>query len=148
LQSVSSYFGSLEEPVNPLLYVLAYGGGFVAQATPADMNQLAEIIEEGIRYPGFAFINIQSPCVTYGQPEQQLKEQKKIIQNLATLGHDPTDRIKAMILAQEYGRKLYTGVFYKDPEPSVTYEQLVKERNTILKKDAPAPEQILNLFKP
>ncbi|HSE39193.1 MAG TPA: 2-oxoacid:ferredoxin oxidoreductase subunit beta [Acidobacteriota bacterium] len=148
LQSVSSYFGSLEDPVNPLLYVLAYGAGFIAQASPADMNQLAEILEEGIRFPGFAFINIQSPCVTYGQPEQQLKEQKKMIQNLAALGHDPTDRIKAMTLAQEYGKKLYTGVFYKNPEPTVTYEQLVKERNTILMKDAVPPQRILDLFKP
>jgi 2-oxoglutarate ferredoxin oxidoreductase subunit beta len=112
------------------------------------MNQLAEILEEGIRFPGFAFINIQSPCVTYGQPEQQLKEQKKMIQNLAALGHDPTDRIKAMTLAQEYGKKLYTGVFYKNPEPTVTYEQLVKERNTILMKDAVPPQRILDLFKP
>jgi 2-oxoglutarate ferredoxin oxidoreductase subunit beta len=34
---VTSPHGSLETPVNPLLYVLAYGAGFVAQGTPADM---------------------------------------------------------------------------------------------------------------
>ena len=37
LNTASSVFGSLEEPVNPLLYVLAYGARFVAQGTPADM---------------------------------------------------------------------------------------------------------------
>src|SRR3954462_10543559 len=31
LQSVTSPYGSLEDPVNPLLYVLAYGAHFVAQ---------------------------------------------------------------------------------------------------------------------
>src|SRR5512135_67766 len=85
LKTVSSSYGSLESPVNPLLYVLGYGAGFVAQGTPADMAELAGIIEEGIRYPGFAFVNVQSPCVTYGQPEQQMKELKKMMQPLATL---------------------------------------------------------------
>jgi len=32
--TASSPFGALEAPVNPLLYVLAYGAGFVAQGTP------------------------------------------------------------------------------------------------------------------
>ena len=75
LATSSSVYGSLEDPVNPLLYVLAYGARFVAQGTPADMNGLADLIEAGIRFPGFSFINIQSPCVTYGQFEQQLKAQ-------------------------------------------------------------------------
>ena len=62
-------YGSLEEPVNPLLYVLAYGAGFVAQGTPADMPGLAAVIEEAIRFPGFAFVNVQSPCVTFGEAD-------------------------------------------------------------------------------
>ena len=75
-KTVTSNFGSLEEPVNPLLYVLGYGASFVAQGSPADMAGLARIIEEGIRFPGFAFINVHSPCVTFGEEEQQLKAQK------------------------------------------------------------------------
>ena len=68
-KTVTSNFGSMEDPVNPLLYVLAYGASFVAQGTPADMPGLGRIIEEGIRFPGFAFINVQSPCVTYGEED-------------------------------------------------------------------------------
>ncbi len=40
------------------------------------------------------------------------------MQTLASLGHDPADRLKAMALASEYGHKLYTGVFYRNPEPA------------------------------
>ncbi|MCI0619347.1 hypothetical protein L0244_40780 [bacterium] len=134
--------------INPLLYVLAYGAGFVAQGSPADMNQLSQLIEEGIRYPGFAFINIQSPCVTYGQAEQQLKEQKKILQHVESLGDDTTNRIQAMAMAEEYGRKLHTGVFYRNPKPTSTYEQLVKERHTSLMADALPKDRILDLFIP
>jgi 2-oxoglutarate ferredoxin oxidoreductase subunit beta len=148
LHTASSAFGSLENPVNPLLYVLGYGAGFVAQGTPADMTQLAGLIEEGIRYPGFAFINIQSPCITYGQAEQQLKEQKRMMQNLASLDHDPTDRINAMAMAQDYGKKLHTGVFYRNPQPPETYDQLVNKRHSALMPDALPKERILDLFIP
>lgn len=148
LHTASSTFGSMEDPVNPLMYVLGYGAGFVAQGTPADMGQLAELLEEGIRYPGFAFINVQSPCITYGQPEQQLKEQKKIMHSLASIGHDPTDRLKAMAMAQEYGTKLHTGVFYKNPSPPPTYGQLVQERQQELKSRALPKDRILDLFQP
>lgn len=129
LTTVSSAHGSMESPVNPLLYVLGYGAEFVAQGTPADMNALAAVIEEGIRYPGFAFINVQSPCVTYGLEEQQLKAQKAAMQSLATIGHDASDRLAAMGLAQDYGTKLYTGVFYRKPEPEPTFEALARQRH-------------------
>src|SRR5512136_2704198 len=102
LKTVTSSYGSMEEPVNPLLYVLSYGAGFVAQGTPADMPGLANLIEEAIRYPGFAFVNIQSPCVTYGQVEAQLKAHKDTMQKLEAMGHDSADRLKAMDLAQHY----------------------------------------------
>jgi 2-oxoglutarate ferredoxin oxidoreductase subunit beta len=141
-------FGSLEDPVNPLLYVLAYGARYVAQGTPADMPGLAALIEEGIRYPGFAFINVQSPCITYGQPEAQLKVHKSEMKRLEGMGHDPADRLKAMDLAQEYGRTLYTGVFYRDPAPVPTYEQLVAERQRAHAAAARSRSEILEAFVP
>jgi 2-oxoglutarate ferredoxin oxidoreductase subunit beta len=148
LKTASSTYGSLEDPVNPLLYVLGYGARFVAQGTPADMNGLSSIIEEGIRYPGFAFLNVQSPCVTFGQAEQQLKAQKSMMQSLEDLGHDPTNRLRAMDLAQEYGTKLYTGVFYRDPNPSPTYEALVKSRHHEMIPQAAPKRDILQTFIP
>jgi 2-oxoglutarate ferredoxin oxidoreductase subunit beta len=148
LKTASSQMGSLENPVNPLLYVLGYGAPFVAQGTPGDMEGLAAIIEEGIRYPGFAFINVQSPCVTYGLPDSQLKAQKEIMQSLKRLGHDPSDRLKAIDLAQDYGTRLYTGVFYRNPDPPPTYDAGVRERHAALKGTGPAREDILQTFIP
>ncbi len=148
LKTASTAHGSLENPVNPLMYVLGYGAGYVAQGTPADMAGLAEIIEEGIRYPGFAFINVQSPCVTYGEEEQQLSAQKQRIQKLKDLGHDQGDRLRAMALAQEYGVKLYTGVFYRNPEPPMTYETAVRDLQTRVADQAKPAAEILSLFQP
>jgi 2-oxoglutarate ferredoxin oxidoreductase subunit beta len=148
LKTASSTWGSLEDPVNPLLYVLGYGASFVAQGTPADMQGLAAVVEEAIRFPGFAFVNVQSPCVTYGQEEQQLKAHKAVMQALAGLGHDPTDRLKAMALASEYGEKLYTGVFYRNPQPPPTYEAEARRRQEEAGAQARPKERILEMFRP
>jgi 2-oxoglutarate ferredoxin oxidoreductase subunit beta len=142
----TSRLGSLEAPVNPLLYVLAYGAGFVAQACPTDLPGMVAIMEEAIRYPGFSFVNIQSPCVTYGEQAQQMKGLKAIQVSLESIGHNPADRLAAMDLAQEYGTKLHTGVFYRNPEPPPTYGDLVKERQEQQAKIAIPRERILDLF--
>ena len=56
------------------------------------MAGLAAVIEEAHPLPGFAFVNVQSPCVTFGEEDQQLKAHKPSMKTLASLGHDPTDR--------------------------------------------------------
>jgi 2-oxoglutarate ferredoxin oxidoreductase subunit beta len=147
LRTASSALGSLESPLNPLLYVLGYGASYVAQGTPADMPGLAAAIEEGIRFPGFAFINVQSPCVTYGRPENSLKAHKAMMEALVDLKHDPSDRLKAMALASTYGEKLYTGVFYRNPEPPPTYGADTHRRQEEMKEEALPKERILETFR-
>ena len=146
-RTVTSPYGSLEEPVNPLLYVLGYGCGFVGQGTPADMSGLASVIEEAIRYPGFAFVNVQSPCITFGEPEEQLRAHKQRMEGLASLAHDPSDRLRAMDLARHYGERLLTGVLYRNPEPPATYEQRFRELFGEDRAEAGA-ERILEAFRP
>jgi 2-oxoglutarate ferredoxin oxidoreductase subunit beta len=147
LKTVTSTYGSLENPVNPLLYVLAYGAPFVAQGTPSDMAGLAKVIEEAIRYPGFAFVNVQSPCVTYGEEDQQAKAQKARMKSLESLKHDPSDLLRALDLSRAYGEELYTGVLYRNPTPPPTQDALVRERQEQLSKDARPADRILELFK-
>jgi len=148
LKTVTSELGSLESPVNPLMYVLAYGAPFVAQGTPADMPGLAAMIEQAIRYPGFAFVNVQSPCVTYGEDEGQVKAQKARMKSLESLGHDPTNLLAALNLAQAYGTELYTGVLYRNPSPAPTFESLVLERQHEHAGESPTRERVLDLFLP
>jgi 2-oxoglutarate ferredoxin oxidoreductase subunit beta len=147
LRTSSSALGSLEDPVNPLMYVLSYGASYVAQGTPADMKSLADVIEEGIRFPGFAFVNVQSPCVTYGKEEQSLKAHKAKMEALSDLGHDPSDRLGAIALAAQYGEKLYTGVFYRNPDPPPTYGAATSHRQEETMPGALPRERILETFR-
>jgi 2-oxoglutarate ferredoxin oxidoreductase subunit beta len=147
-KTVTSTLGSMEDPVNPLLYVLAYGASFVAQGSPADMPGLARIIEEGIRFPGFAFINVQSPCVTYGEADDQLKTQKARMVSLESIGHDPADWAAAAGRAREQGTKFYTGILYRNPNPPPTFGQAVAQRHQSLANQAVPRHDILNRFIP
>ncbi len=55
---------------HPLVVALASGANFVARAFSGDPNGTAAVIAEAIRHPGFSFIEILSPCVTF-RPEQR-----------------------------------------------------------------------------
>ncbi len=146
-KTVTSVYGSMEAPVNPLATVLGYGCGFVAQGTPADLPGLIALIEEAIRYPGFAFVNVQSPCVTFGSPDWQLPQHKKTLKKLIELGHDPANRLAAFDLAQQYGEELHVGVLYRNPNPPVTYDQLVRQRQAELAGNTVQKDRILEMFK-
>ena len=55
---------------HPLVIALASGANFVARAFSGDQQGTAEMIAQAIRHPGFSFIEIMSPCVTF-RPEQR-----------------------------------------------------------------------------
>ena len=61
---------------HPLVVALAAGANFVARAFSGDPNGTARIIADAIRAPGFSFVEILSPCVTF-RPEQ--REWKTIV---------------------------------------------------------------------
>jgi len=56
-------------PFNPLAMAITAGANFVARAFAGDPNELADMIVEGLRWPGFALIEVLSPCITF-RPEQ------------------------------------------------------------------------------
>jgi 2-oxoglutarate ferredoxin oxidoreductase subunit beta len=55
---------------HPLVIALASGASFVARAFSGDPNGMADIVAQGMRHPGFSFIEVLSPCVTF-RPEQR-----------------------------------------------------------------------------
>ena len=59
---------------HPLVIALAAGANFIARAFSGDPNGTAEIIAQAIRHPGFAFVEILSPCVTFRPEQREWKE--------------------------------------------------------------------------
>ncbi len=70
---------------HPLVVALAAGANYIARAFSGDPNGTAEILAQAIRHPGFSFVEILSPCVTF-RPEQ--REWRNIVRPAPV---EPTD---------------------------------------------------------
>lgn len=62
---------------HPLVIALAAGANFVARAFSGDPNGTADIIAQAVRHPGFSFVEILSPCVTFRPEQRAWKEQAR-----------------------------------------------------------------------
>jgi 2-oxoglutarate ferredoxin oxidoreductase subunit beta len=57
-------------PFNPLVIALASGANFIARCFSGNLNETTKILVEAVRHPGFSFVEILSPCVTF-RPDQK-----------------------------------------------------------------------------
>jgi 2-oxoglutarate ferredoxin oxidoreductase subunit beta len=57
-------------PFHPLVIALASGANFVARAFSGDPNGTAQMLADAILHPGFSFVQVLSPCVTF-RPDQR-----------------------------------------------------------------------------
>jgi len=60
---------------HPLAIALAAGANFVARAFSGEPNRTADIIAQAIRTPGFSFVEVLSPCVTFCPEQRDWKTQ-------------------------------------------------------------------------
>jgi 2-oxoglutarate ferredoxin oxidoreductase subunit beta len=62
-----------QPPIDPVLLAMNLGAGFVARSFSGDKAQLVPLIQAGMNYPGFALIDVLSPCVTFNDHEGSTK---------------------------------------------------------------------------
>ena len=62
-------------PFQPLVIALASGANFIARASSSDPNGMAQTLAEAVRHPGFSFVQVLSPCITF-RPEQREWKQR------------------------------------------------------------------------
>jgi 2-oxoglutarate ferredoxin oxidoreductase subunit beta len=61
---------------------LELGAGFVAQSFSGDKTQLVPLIQAAMKYEGFAFINVISPCVTFNNNPGSTKSYDYVRQHI------------------------------------------------------------------
>jgi 2-oxoglutarate ferredoxin oxidoreductase subunit beta len=79
--SASADVGSLSKrgdrnplaPMDPVALALGMGGTFVARSFSGDKPQLVPILKAGLAHPGFALVDVISPCVTFNDHEGSTK---------------------------------------------------------------------------
>lgn len=108
--------GNLEGMLNPLVLALAAGCGYIARGFSSDVKPLVKLYQEGIQFPGFALIDVFSPCVTFNKQNTNAWFRERVYR-LEDKKHDPTDFHAAMDRALEWGEKIPIGLFYRNPNP-------------------------------
>ena len=56
--------------IKPMAIALAAGANFIGRGFTGDPNGLADLIAGAVSHPGFSFVEVLSPCVTF-RPEQR-----------------------------------------------------------------------------
>ena len=112
----STPYGKIETALNPLNLYLTLGVSFIGSGYSSKPRDLAKLITAGMDHPGFAIIQVQSPCTTYNDTYEALKgNKKKGIEGAAweiEAGHDASDKMSAMEIVNRGGIPL--GVVYRD----------------------------------
>jgi len=67
--------GTGMSPFHPLGVALAAGANFIARAFSGDPNGTASLIAQAILHPGFSFVEVMSPCVTFREEQREWKNQ-------------------------------------------------------------------------
>ena len=133
----STPYGNIEQPLNPLAMLIAYGASFVGQGYSGKPRELTDLITRAIEHPGFAFLNIISPCITF------YNTYKVIPPKLAEVpkDHDVTDQAKAFALALQQ-EHILLGTFFQQRRP--TFEEGVS--GVIKKAQAGSPPRLEQIF--
>jgi 2-oxoglutarate ferredoxin oxidoreductase subunit beta len=100
-------------PFNPIALALAAGANFVARGFAGRGEELANLIVEGIRWPGFAFIEVLSPCMAFRSEAFGWKEN---VHPASLSIVDDRAAAQAATLADD-GYSL--GLLFKDHRPSL-----------------------------
>jgi 2-oxoglutarate ferredoxin oxidoreductase subunit beta len=66
-QSGTTPMGSHDMPIQPLMLSWAAGASWIAQGFSGDVQQLTDLIADGIKHPGFGLLNVFSPCVVFNR---------------------------------------------------------------------------------
>lgn len=114
----STPHGSLEAPLNPVALLIAYGATFVARGFSGDPKGLKDLFVQAIRHPGFAFVDVLSPCPTFNDDMTYHSLRPKVSKLPAD--HDVMDRNAAFSYALD--ATPWIGVFYHNPN-SVPFER-------------------------
>lgn len=99
--------GTGVSPFHPLAMALAAGANFVARAFAGDPNGTAQTIAEAIQHPGFSFVAVMSPCVTYREEQRDWKTTMR--KDSMTTTSDPAQAARNLMEDDGYN----IGILYK-----------------------------------
>jgi len=104
---------NLFESIDLASLAIELGATFVAQSFSGDKKQLVPLIKAAMNHPGFSFINVISPCVTFNNNLGSTKSYDYVRQHVeATATIDFVPEMKE--ISVEYGKGMHKEVVMHD----------------------------------
>ena len=116
MKTKTTPLGNVEGMLNPLSLALASGCGYIARGFSGQPKHLTQLYREGIQHPGFALIDVFSPCVTFNKHNSYQYFRDRIYK-LEDEDHDTSSFHAAMDRALEWEPRIPIGLFYRNPNP-------------------------------
>lgn len=94
-------------PIDLAGLAIELGASFVARSFSGDKTQLVPLIKAAISHPGFAFIDVISPCVTFNNNAGSTKSYDFVRDHLEVTSHlDYIPEMEEITVQYEAGRKM------------------------------------------
>lgn len=113
----TSPYANGDQPLNPLMMLLAYRASFVAQAYAGHPHHLADMIVEAMAHRGFSYVHIISPCVTFDKTTRTYTNMDMRVRDLPA-DHDASSLTAAMAEAMKTDHPAM-GVLYREERPTL-----------------------------
>ena len=110
--------GNPDAPINGLAIALAAGGTFLARGFSSEPKQMTEMIKEAVRHPGFAVVEVMSPCVTFNKVNTYKWFKENVYHLDDEPGYDAHDKQRAFATLSKPG-KIPLGIFYRELRPTL-----------------------------
>jgi 2-oxoglutarate/2-oxoacid ferredoxin oxidoreductase subunit beta len=147
MKTKSMPFGNVESPVNPISLALAAGCTFVARGFSGEQKHLTELIRLGIQHPGFSFLDVFSPCVTYNHDNtyQWFRPRVKKLEDDSS--YDSSDWTAAMEKSVLWGEEIPIGKFFERTDvPPLHAAEPVLNEGPLVNRDLRVPSDAAQSF--
>ncbi len=112
-------YGSPDSPLEPVRMTLSMGASFVARGFAGRPYDLEAIFQEAIKHPGFSFVHVLSPCISFDKTNITYQRLEQMIMPLPK--RHSFDNLN-MALERALDPELFMGLFYKTIRPTFQQE--------------------------
>ena len=147
MKTKSMPFGNIESPVNPISLALAAGCTFVARGFSGEQKHLTELIRLGIQHPGFSFLDVFSPCVTYNHDNTYQWFRPRVKKLEDDTSYDSSDWTMAMEKSVLWGDEIPIGKFFERTDvPPLHRAEPVLNQGPLVNQDLRMPSDVARSF--
>lgn len=137
--------GSIDESLNPVALALAGGATFVARGFSGRLDHLTNIFIRAIQHPGFSFVDVLQPCVTFNRVHTYAYYNKIVEELDRDQTYKINDRQQALTKALNVAT-LPIGIFFQDRSRPHYLQELSYLKGTTLVSRETSQRDITRLY--